>query len=582
MTEDRAMNRCEELGRILASEALTPLFQPICITDKAEICGYEALIRGPSDSPLHSPTALFETALECQLLSQLELLCRRVAIARFVELKLPGMLFLNVSPMIFVLDDHPHGMTLSYLDEYRLDPERVVIELSEQYPVDEPLVLQKALRHYKDLGLKIAIDDLGAGYSGLRFWSEIKPDFVKIDRYFISKIHQDPIKREFVRSIVALAASVRSEVIAEGIEVEEELDELQELGVHFAQGYLLCRPEHFPPELPPALLKQRHRSRRMPRLMDKNVGLLLQQSAHIDHLQQAGEVADYFHRHPHQLSLPVLDAGVPVGIVWRDDLLEKFSTPYGRALYQTKPVRKLMGTNVVVVDVSTPLDKTADSITHEHRDKLPWHFIITQQGEYLGIGSVRDLLKEITQQQIQYASYANPLTQLPGNVPIYKHIDELLRFRQPFWLAYFDLNHFKPFNDVYGYAQGDKAIKLVADLLSQYCDTQDFIGHVGGDDFVVIFHDHHWQDICQQIVDEFDQRIRRLYLPEDLARGGIEARARTGENMFFPLIGLAVGVVAPDVELCDSHHQVAELASAAKKHAKLNLHSSVFFSRRRG
>lgn len=576
------MKRCTELGRILASEALTPLFQPIYATDKADICGYEALIRGPSSSPLHSPKALFQTALECNLLSQLELVCRKVSIARFVELKLPGLLFLNVSPMIFVVDDHPSGQTLSYLREAGLDPQRVVIELSEQYPVDEPDLLQKALLHYKDLGLKIAIDDLGAGYSGLRFWSEIKPDFVKIDRYFISQIHQDPVKREFVKSIVALAASVRSQVIAEGIEVEAELDELQQLGVVFAQGFLLGRPQDFPSHLPPALLKQRRRCRRIPKLLDKNVGMLLQHSPSVLHTQPAGEVADYFHRHPHQLSLPVLENNVPVGMVWRDDLLEKFSTPYGRALYQTKPVHKLMNTSAVVVDVAAPLDRVADSLTSEHRDKLPWHFIITQQGEYLGIGAVRDLLKEITQQQIQYASYANPLTQLPGNVPIYQHIDELLLYRQPFWLAYFDLNNFKPFNDVYGYAQGDKAIKLVADLLSQYCDTQDFIGHVGGDDFVVVFHQEHWAAVCDQILTEFDQRVRSLYRPDDLARGGIEAKARTGELQIYPLLGLAVGIVCPDVDQCESHHQVAELASAAKKHAKLTVGSSCFYSRRRG
>jgi diguanylate cyclase (GGDEF)-like protein len=97
-------------------------------------------------------------------------------------------------------------------------------------------------------------------------------------------------------------------------------------------------------------------------------------------------------------------------------------------------------------------------------------------------------MREITQMQIHAARYANPLTQLPGNVPINEHIDRLLESGTRFWVCYFDLDHFKPFNDVYGYRRGDDVIQLTGNILTSNCDPdRDFVGHIGGDDFMVLF-----------------------------------------------------------------------------------------------
>jgi len=253
------MNFLLALKEIIAKEQLTALFQPIYSSAQGELYGYEALIRGPSDSPLHSPNVLFDAALEYGLLSELELVCRKISIARFAELKLKSRLFLNVNPMVFLQSDHPHGTTLSYLKMHGLKPEQVVIELSEKYPIDAPELLQTALTHYRDLGFKIAVDDLGAGYSGLKLWSEVKPDYVKIDRYFIYQCDRDPIKREFIRSILNLGQSINVQVIAEGIETEAEFSQLNELGISLFQGYLFARPEAFPPLNIPQIFKHQQR-----------------------------------------------------------------------------------------------------------------------------------------------------------------------------------------------------------------------------------------------------------------------------------------------------------------------------------
>ena len=574
------MNLHSELTQIIELEKLTAVFQPIYATDKGELYGYEALIRGPSDSPLHNPQILFDTALEHGLLSQLELACRRISIKRFAQLQLAGYLFLNVSPMIFLQSDHPHGKTLSYVRESGLKPENVIIELSEKYPIEDAAVLQNALLHYRDLGFRIAVDDLGAGYAGLKLWSEVKPDFVKIDYYFINQLHLDPIKREFVKSILTLADKINAKVIAEGIETIEEFEQLQALGICFGQGYLFARPAPFPPvDVPLVIQNGQRRTLSFPQL-EQTASSLLQTAKTVDYQARTKDIVDYLHKHPKVSSLPVLDGKKPVGMVLRDDLLELYSTPYGRALNDRKTVGEVMNTNPITVEANTSLDNLSVMITAEPDDQLMWHFIITDKNNYVGIGSVRNLLRQITQQQIKYASYANPLTLMPGNVPIYRHVDRLISEQRPFYFAYFDLNNFKPFNDVYGYSKGDQVIQLVAKLMQQYCGASDFVGHIGGDDFVAIFERDNWRDSCQSLLDEFDDIVRGFYNAQDLAQGGICAKSRSGNDQFFPLLSLAIGVVTPDVAICNSHHDVAELASGAKKQAKKYSHSAIFLSRR--
>lgn len=233
---------CSELVRILTLKQLTPLFQPIATLADGTVLGYEALIRGPSDSPLHSPALLFKTAQTFGLLDKLELLCRKISISAFAKQKTDGLLFLNVNPLLLLTSDHPSGLTKSFIQEAGLDPDKIVIELSEQFQVEDTSLLVNAVKHYRDFGFKIAIDDLGTGFSGLKLWSELQPDIVKIDRYFIDQLHRDPIKKAFVKNIIEIAKNTNSKVVAEGIETAEELLTCWELGADYGQGYLLGRP----------------------------------------------------------------------------------------------------------------------------------------------------------------------------------------------------------------------------------------------------------------------------------------------------------------------------------------------------
>ncbi|HSX72192.1 MAG TPA: EAL domain-containing protein, partial [Pseudomonas sp.] len=242
-----ATEQLSALDSILAHGDLHSLFQPIISLSERRVLGYEALTRGPSNSSLHAPIALFSVARNAGRLSELELAARKCAFGRFRDQQLDGKLFLNVSPESLLEASHQPGRTLRLLQEFGISPDRVVIELTEQAPIEDFELLDTALHHYRAMGFSIALDDLGAGYSSLRLWSELRPDYVKIDRHFIDGIHQDAVKREFVDSILKMAKASRAQVIAEGIELAEELSTLIEMGVDLVQGYLLCRPQEQPP-----------------------------------------------------------------------------------------------------------------------------------------------------------------------------------------------------------------------------------------------------------------------------------------------------------------------------------------------
>lgn len=251
-----ALSEQSELERILRKELLYPHFQPIMCLETGSLLGHEALIRGPWNSPLHSPAALFRVAIKqgCQL--ELELLCRKLTLQQFARLGLEGVLFLNVTASLLSSPDHQRGFTRDLLHQLGIPVENIVIELSEQHPFDQHGLTRAAVDHYRSMGFRIAIDDLGSGYSGLKLWSELQPEFVKIDKHFIRGLHRDPVKREFVRSISQIGRSLGCCILAEGLEDEAELHSLQALGVELGQGFLLGRPELHPrPLLTPEQLR---------------------------------------------------------------------------------------------------------------------------------------------------------------------------------------------------------------------------------------------------------------------------------------------------------------------------------------
>jgi len=571
------------LRQIIERRELTALFQPIIALRDGTITGYEGLIRGPSDSPLHSPANLFRAAREAGLEVEVEHLCRRVVLESFTRLDLPGRLFLNVSPACLMRRNARHGETLGYIRDLGIAPNRIIIELTENQPAYDYNLLREATRHYREMGFQIAIDDLGEGFSSLRLWSELRPEYVKIDMHFIQGINRDPVKRQFVRSIQQIAQNSGCQAIAEGIETQAELLLVRELGIGFGQGYYLGRPNALP-ALALTTEVEDLLTRQSPCGTDDALTAtkLARAAPWVSPTTSNERIYVMFAADPELQAVPVVDQGRPIGLISRFNLIDRFARPYHRELFGKEPCTYMMDPAPLVVDQGISLQDLSDLIVAGDRQHLSNGFIITANGQYLGMGSGHDLVREITQMQITAARYANPLTLLPGNVPINRHIDGLLHARVSFWACYCDLDHFKPYNDIYGYCRGDDLIQLTGRILSDACDAScDFIGHIGGDDFIILFQSTDWEARCQAALERFEESVALLSTKEeDRQRGGYETEDRQGNRVFHPLVSLSLGVAPIEPDLYKTHHEIADVATAAKKQAKKIPGNSLFVERR--
>jgi EAL domain-containing protein (putative c-di-GMP-specific phosphodiesterase class I) len=150
------------LHDILRQEKIKAHFQPVIHLQTRQIYGYEGLIRGPVNTVLHAPTRLFEAATRAGRLAELDLLCRRVVIKRFAQLGLSGRLFINVDPFSLVHEHFREGQTLEYIEQAGINPSQVIIELTETHPVEDVELMRQAMIHYREMGFRVALDDITA------------------------------------------------------------------------------------------------------------------------------------------------------------------------------------------------------------------------------------------------------------------------------------------------------------------------------------------------------------------------------------------------------------------------------------
>jgi len=579
----------DELADIIANKALHAVFQPILDLRAQRYCAFEALIRGPENSPLQRPLALFATADRYGLRRELEALCREIQFTAFAQLGLPGKLFINASPESLDEPRFRNGGTIDLLRRLDLNPARVVIEITENQRVSDFPSIQQTLSHFRGLGYQIAIDDLGEGFSNLRMWSEVKPEYVKIDRHFIDGIADDKLKFHFVKAMQDLAESCSATVIAEGIERESDCIALRDLGVACGQGFLIAEPANVPPALPGEQLIATLGRRKItvfPHLATSSSGTTVRSLARSIAPVSPETFNDIVYRRfeedPELISLPVVAQQVPLGMINRHCLIDRFARPYRRELYGRRPCTQFMDSAPLIIDAESTVQEAGLLISRSARHHLSDGFIITEQGKYLGTGSGHDLMAMITEMQIQAARYANPLTQLPGSVPINEHIDRLLQRGSTFTATYCDIDHFKPFNDTYGYRKGDDIIQNLGQILVEISDPRaDFVGHIGGDDFMILFQSNDWEERCARALRLFDAAISAAVTREDLQRGGYSGENRRGEAVFHPLPTLSIGALPAYSVGYESHREIAAAAAEAKRHAKKICGSSLFIDRRR-
>lgn len=566
---------------LIADGALTAWFQPILKLDSAGLYAHEALIRGPERSALHLPDALFALARAQGCETALELACLQTAIRSWANLRAPGRLFANVSANAFmrVFDDRGQGSVLETMSEVGMAPTALVLELTEHTRVQDTRALMRTADAVRGIGIGLAVDDFGDGRSSLRLWSELKPDIVKIDKYFAIDIATHGEKLQVLRALMHIAEVFGTTVVVEGLENAEDLRVVRDLGVSLGQGFLLGRPAPTPVREPAsgarAVLESRHIAvfPELRRVANRRFTAerFLVDVPNVQPTTTNEEVMQLFHAHEQLHTTAVVGPdGVPIAVINRERFLAQYTKPFFKEVYGRKPCTLLANTSPLVVDVHAGIDELTSILTSADQRYLTDGFVITEAARYRGIGTGEQLVRAVTELRIEAARHANPLTFLPGNIPITDHIARLLDAGVHFVACYGDLNHFKPFNDHYGYWRGDEMIRLAARAFVTHCDGQrDFVGHVGGDDFVVLFQSENWVERCARIVETFDTSARMLYDDEVRLSGGISAEDRHGVLRFFPYTTLSIGAVPVEPGAFREADAVANAAASAKHAAKV-------------
>jgi len=580
--------KLETINAVLQHGGLHAVFQPILDFRLRGMVAFEGLIRGPLNSPLHSPAALFAAAAAAGCEPELEDACRRTVVTAFARSGLPGKLFLNCSPQSVLEFADSRERLRDFCEALGLSPGRIVIELTENQEVVNLPGIRHVLNEARSLGCQFAIDDLGAGFSNLRLWSEIRPEYVKIDRHFIDGIADDTFKYHFVRAMQDMADVCSARLIAEGIEREEDFLAVRDLGIGCAQGYFIARPSSMASALvasPVRYLMDRGRAAVFPMgglpVQAATARKLMQYVAPVASGVCNDEVIARFEADPKLYVLPVVDDGLPVGLISRSSLLDDFSRPFRREVYGRRSCALFMDSSPLVVDQKVPVQELGLILSRSDRRHLQDGFIIVADGCYAGIGNSQDLVALITEMQISAARYANPLTQLPGNVPINEHVDRLLGRLLSFVVVHVDVDHFKPFNDAYGYRLGDDVIQGVAAMLVDVIDAgRDFVGHIGGDDFMIVFQSDDWEERCHTLLQRFDESMPIYFPADDIARGHYLGESRTGEPVRHDLLSISCGALPVAPGAYESHREVATAAAIAKKQAKKMPGSSLFVERR--
>ncbi len=564
------MPLAEQFFDILEKKQITTVFQPIISLRDGSIYGYEALSRGPQNSDMQNPNALFDYAEKLEKTWDLELLCRSLAIEAFYKLNTRLKLFLNVNPKIIHDIKFKQGFTKDYILRYGMDPEDIIFEITERGSIDNISDLVKTINNYKNQNYKIAIDDAGAGYSGLNMISDLNPHFIKLDINLIRGIDKDVTRQSLIKSFAEFASLTNTYLVAEGIETEKELLKLIEIGIHFGQGFFLQRPSANLAPIPENVVHIiNEANRRKNHLYDQKssdlyIGNITTTQKTMNQHILMRQIYDLMENEPSISGFCITEEEQIIGVITRSELYRNLSGLYGFTLYAKRPIKDIMSKAFLQVDYYESIENVSKKAMGRDNNHLYDFISVTKEDKYFGIVTVKDLLEKTIQVEVNNAKHLNPLSGLPGNLMIEKKLEESLSSCTSPFILYLDINNFKAYNDVYGFENGDRIIKCLARILRQcIVSDSDFIGHIGGDDFVAIVNADDVTPLCEKIIQEFDSSIISFYNQYDLDRGYITTKNRRGLEEDFPLLSISV-VAVPSSKYMNVSEMTVEMAQLKK------------------
>lgn len=552
-------------------------FQPIVDYATGVVYAHEALLRGFQDLGCSSPTDLLDKVHRAGFLPELEpaLLDRALECYKKLLTAKGCKLFFNIDGRDLGRNGDPRLRLAEVSEAQGIPPSQICLELSERHHHTHDDITDHALRDLRRQGFLLALDDFGKGSSELRLLHDLGPDYVKIDRFFLTGIDTDARRKLFVTTVTNLAHVLGVRVIAEGVETEREYKACRDAGCDLIQGFYVAHPfekkkdarlfyDHI--RVPTIGSKRREEEGRIRNeLMDLPTVSLDSSMA---------ELLDVFLSNQEISIVPVVDGNnEPRGIIHERDLKAYlYAGGSDEADYEAAldlPIRNFVRSCPI-----TDIDSNADMLLVTFASSLNSDgLIITENFRYAGFLAATSLLKLIHEKRLEEAKDQNPLTRLPGNGAITRFIADTAGKRNlDRHYCYIDFDHFKPFNDTYGYRSGDRAIILFSELMQRHISGNgSFAGHVGGDDFFTAFVEGDQTDIAWQLLTlkrAFKSDVESFYDASHREQGYIEANDRFGSLRRFPLLDCSMSIVTVPQGIIVRPDEILDAIASLKRDAK--------------
>ncbi|WP_186438447.1 GGDEF domain-containing protein [Cohnella terricola] len=484
-------------------------------------------------------------------------------------------LFLPV-PAKIIFDPRLYpGSTLRRIEAANLRPEHVVLVIVGG---EDELnsTMRSALSHYRNQGFRIALSEVTPALKSLRRMTALHPDYSLMNVEWMSNEGIGTVEENLLQALIGIARKEQIVMIAKGLHGERMLPALVASGMNYAQREWLgdVRGGDSLAHLPDLRASIRSEVNKRFRGASGTMSELVNPVKQFARETAVSEISRHFELHREAPAIVISDNGRPIGLLMKEKLLHLLSGQFGLPLYWNRPVGKIMDTHPMIVEESVTVDQASQMAMAREPDKLYDEVIITRGGVVAGIASIRSMLEWISQSRMNDAQWANPLSGLPGNEPIRREMIRRLADGRPFAVLYADLDHFKWYNDRYGFQKGDDVIRYTGDILVHAVREEGngdcFIGHIGGDDFIVISSGVDVLEMAHRVIGRFQQGIG--------AYGGTRSETvhdRSGYAVEAPVLSLSLSLL-----LCRSAsgwtpETLSEQAAHLKKKAKQQIGNSI-------
>ncbi|GAA3462554.1 EAL domain-containing protein (putative c-di-GMP-specific phosphodiesterase class I)/GGDEF domain-containing protein [Saccharothrix longispora] len=470
-------------------------FQPLFNLHTGGVVAVEALAR-PHDGSVQD---LLQAAFRAGYLTNTDvaLACRAVRHAADHGLGVP----LHVNLLAMTIADRPELVAPLYavLRETGRDPSDLVVEVGTPYSRAPRRLLVKGLRRLREDGFRLGLDGVGEGDSPLSLLTEVRPDVVKLDREVVVALPADPARFALVQALQHLCEHTGSLVVAEGVETEAQLAALRRLGVRLAQGNLLAAAQRRPrvdatiaavlsevsdPEATTKTMTGPVRRGSGPRVTD-----FLHPATTLPDSATSEEVLEVLGSRPTVTGVVLVDAeDRPSWTVDRNRFLLAVTGPFGHALHAKREAARLADRPKLIGAESSALE-LLDVVAHAHRERTNDDLVVVDaEDRCLGVVRVADVVRGIAELKVEQAAALNPLTRLPGTDSFAREVDRRVLGGELFAVGWLDVDGFKRVNDSVGFAAGDDLIRAIGRALTEGAGAYPgvHVGHVGGDDFLVV------------------------------------------------------------------------------------------------